>query len=101
VFGPTQAVPFTEKAVGARFWPVLLALKPNDAVPPGAIDRCHSAPRTLTAAPDCVYVPFHSWVICCPSAKDHVRFQSGIAVVPSFRTVTAAPKPVFQSLCTA
>lgn len=48
---------------------------------------------TVTLAPLCVSLPFHSWVTVCPLAKVQVRVQFEIATVPVLLMAIDVPNP--------
>src|SRR5690242_17483596 len=67
VTAPVQVVPFNAKLAGTGLLPAHAPLKPKLAVPPVLMVPFQAALVTVTAAPDWVNDPFHSWVMVCPA----------------------------------
>src|SRR5689334_16310551 len=57
---PAQVTPFTAKLDGFTFEPLYAPLKPNDAVPVGAMVEFQPASLNVTACPDCETTAFHA-----------------------------------------
>jgi hypothetical protein len=96
---PVQAVPLSVKAPGTGFEPVNAPLKPNDVAPLVAMDPLYEALRTVTAVPDWVKEPFHSWLMLWPAPKENARFHWLIGS-PRLVILTSAPKPPCHWLVT-
>ena len=80
-------------AVGTALVPFQLARKPKFAVPPAPMAPLYDAFVTVTAVPDWVTLPLHSWVMVCPLANVQRRVQPLIAAVPVFVIFTSPWKP--------
>src|SRR5689334_9258070 len=64
---PVQVTPLRAKLAGCGLLPVHEPLNPKPTVAPVPIAALYPAFVTVTFPPDCVYEPFHSWVIVCPA----------------------------------
>ena len=97
---PVQVVPFSAKEAGTGLADVQEALNPKVAVPRVGIEPFQPASFTLTALPDWVKVPFHTWEMVWPAAKVQVNVQP-LTASPTLVIVTFAPKPPAHWLETA
>jgi hypothetical protein len=98
-----QADPLRVNAVGGELVPLQVPLKPGAelTVPPAGMEPLYETFVIVTALPDCVKVPFQSWVIVCPLGNENFKLQPFIAVDPVLVIVKLAPKPVFHWLVIA
>ena len=80
------------KSVGTGFVAPDEPLNPRLAVPPVPMAPFHAALATVTWAPDCVTLPFQSWVTVCPAVKDHVNCHE-VTGSPRLVRLTFAPNP--------
>jgi hypothetical protein len=88
------------KADGSGLLDPLVPLNPKLAVPPVPRAPFQSTLLTVTAEPDWLSVPFHSWVMVWPAPKVQASRQP-LSGSPRLVTVTLAPNPPGHWLETA
>ncbi|OKI28602.1 hypothetical protein A6A25_30795 [Saccharothrix sp. CB00851] len=97
---PVQVVPFNVNVAGTpTASPVMVPLKPNDAVPPVGIERFQSTLDAVTLAPEALNVAFQPWPKRSEPGKDHRNAQPSTGS-PRLVIVTFPVNPPCHLFCT-